>query len=493
MAIEDEDNIWTDLNVQTEPGQLRYAIYCRKSSEPSEKQAQSLETQMKACRKIDKDVAVVAEIKESHTARIPRKRKLFKRLLNEVNAGHIHGIIAYHPDRLSRNPLESARITYMLDQDKIKDLKFSTYYFSNDPAGILLLGVLFNIADHFSRDLSLKVKGGLDTGLSHGRSSGSPKWGYIREESGSYVRDDPNFGVFQKAWHLRSSGMSLEAVADWMNSQEFKVYVKSGEDIKKDWEIRNVTKALLQKKFKDTFYFGILNQAGGSFDMRGPNSTFEPMISEDLYVKVAELGRENAKGTGKKLEKFMPLRYRVFCAVCNSDKPMIVAPKPQKAIRDERSMFYFRCDNPICARKPKSLDEQVIWRDILKIVTENFSNMPLEAYDKYLDEVKSYTKPHRTNVRNELMSLKTINKSKGRELSSLSISLAKARNAAAIQQVNEDMATISSEIDKNKLTIQRLEADIEKMEIPVLSKVEFTELMKLTARKIEVSQKFQKR
>jgi DNA invertase Pin-like site-specific DNA recombinase len=488
----EEKDVWTDFDVVTEPGELRYAIYCRKSSEPAEKQAQSLETQLKACRKEAKGLAVVAEITESHTARKPRKRKLFKRLLNEITTGHIQGIISYHPDRLSRNPLESARIVYMLDQGQIKDLKFSTYFFSNDPAGILLLGVLFNIADHFSRDLSVKVKGGLDTGFTHGRSSGATKWGYIREENGSYVKDEPNFSIFQKAWHLRAGNMSLDAVADWMNVQDFKVFVKNGEETKMGWEKRTINKARLSKKFEDTFYFGILNQVGGSYDMRIPNSTFEPMISDEVFVKVSELGRRNARGTGKKLEKFMPLRYRVFCAVCNNEKPMIVAPKPKNAIRDAKSMFYFRCDNLSCTRKPKSMDEQVIWRDVLKIVGDNFSHMPAEAYDQYLDEVKSYTVPHRINVRTELAALKTINSSKRKELSSLSISLARAGNDAALRQVNQDMAELSSEIDRNKLKISKLNDDIEKMDIPVLPKAEFDELIGLAVHKIEVGDRFQR-
>jgi hypothetical protein len=59
--------------------------------------------------------------------------------------------------------------------------------------------------------------------------------GYIRNENSAHEVDEPNFIIFQKAWHSRADGMTLSKVAERMKSQDFKVYHANKKNSKKSW------------------------------------------------------------------------------------------------------------------------------------------------------------------------------------------------------------------------------------------------------------------
>ena len=71
----------------------------------------------------------------------PSKNRRNKRLLKELSYRSLakrraDGIMAWHPNRLSRNALEAGMIVQMLDDGLIKNLFFSyAYSFHNDTSG----------------------------------------------------------------------------------------------------------------------------------------------------------------------------------------------------------------------------------------------------------------------------------------------------------------------------------------------------------------------
>ncbi|MBR2998707.1 recombinase family protein, partial [Candidatus Saccharibacteria bacterium] len=139
---------------------LRYVIYVRKSSEDAEAQAKSLPDQIAACKEYAraKGLLVVGEpIQESKSAKKSGNRPLFLQMLKDIEKGKYDGILAWHPDRLSRNSLEAGKIVDMVDNDTIKDLKFPTLEFTNDSSGKLLLNIMFAMSKQYSEHLSESV------------------------------------------------------------------------------------------------------------------------------------------------------------------------------------------------------------------------------------------------------------------------------------------------------------------------------------------------
>ncbi len=72
------------------------------------------------------------------------------------------GIIAWHPDRLSRNEIDASTITYLVRTGVIHGLKFGSYNFDNSPEGIMMLQLALSQSQYFSSKLGKDVKRGLE-------------------------------------------------------------------------------------------------------------------------------------------------------------------------------------------------------------------------------------------------------------------------------------------------------------------------------------------
>ena len=82
--------------------QLRYGLYVRKSLEDAERQVYSIETQVRKAREMYPELAIVREYPDEKSAFEPGKRDGFQQVLADIEAGIIDGVVAWHPDRLSR-------------------------------------------------------------------------------------------------------------------------------------------------------------------------------------------------------------------------------------------------------------------------------------------------------------------------------------------------------------------------------------------------------
>lgn len=140
---------------------LCYVLYVRKSSEDAEAQAKSLPDQVADCKEYANNhgLLLVGEpIQESRSAKKSGNRPLFSQMLKDIEKGKYDAILAWHPDRLSRNLLEAGMVVDMVDNGVIKDLRFPTFEFHNDSSGKLTLNMLFALSKQYSEHLSESVQ-----------------------------------------------------------------------------------------------------------------------------------------------------------------------------------------------------------------------------------------------------------------------------------------------------------------------------------------------
>ena len=125
------------MNDDFDVANCRYVLYVRKSLDDPERQVRSIPDQIDECKSLASrlGVGVIEILQETKSAKRPHKRPVFSQMLKDIEKGKYDGILAWNPDRLARNMLEGGKIIDMIDEGVIKDLKFVTHNFSNDPNG----------------------------------------------------------------------------------------------------------------------------------------------------------------------------------------------------------------------------------------------------------------------------------------------------------------------------------------------------------------------
>ena len=110
---------------------LRYVAYLRKSTEDEERQVLSKSAQKDNILKCYPDIKIVEWLDESKSAFKPDQRPQFQRILTLLDQGKVDGIVAWHPDRISRNEVDASAITWRIRQGIIKDIKLASFSFDH--------------------------------------------------------------------------------------------------------------------------------------------------------------------------------------------------------------------------------------------------------------------------------------------------------------------------------------------------------------------------
>ena len=123
---------------------MKYFIYARKSTDEEDRQVLSIDSQVNELKEFaaKEKLEIAASLCEAKTAKEPG-RLIFNQLLKRIENGEADGILAWHPDRLARNPIDGGKIIYLVDTGKIKSLKFPAFWFDNTPQGKFMLNIAF--------------------------------------------------------------------------------------------------------------------------------------------------------------------------------------------------------------------------------------------------------------------------------------------------------------------------------------------------------------
>lgn len=104
-------------------------------------------------------------------------------MLEKIKDGLVNKILAWHPDRLAKNAVDSGKIIHLLDKGELVDLKFATHWFLNTPQGILLLTISFGQSKFYSDSLAINTKRGLREKVRCGEKPGVAPRGYLNDKA----------------------------------------------------------------------------------------------------------------------------------------------------------------------------------------------------------------------------------------------------------------------------------------------------------------------
>src|SRR3989344_4954063 len=102
----------------------KYFLYARKSTDVEDKQVMSIEAQLFELRALAKrdDLEIEEEFIEKRSAKTPG-RPIFEEMLLRIERGEAQGVICWKIDRLSRNPVDSGRISWLLQRSVIQQIQ----------------------------------------------------------------------------------------------------------------------------------------------------------------------------------------------------------------------------------------------------------------------------------------------------------------------------------------------------------------------------------
>src|SRR3989344_3855211 len=160
---------------------IAYCLYARKSSESDERQAMSIDSQIKEMKTLaERDKILIKEIRyESHSAKQSGQRPVFKELIADILLGEFQGILTWHPDRLSRNAGDLGALVDLMDQGKLQEIKTYSQSFRNQPNDKFLLMILCSQAKLENDNRSTNVKRGIRNKCEMGWRPGVAPLGYM--------------------------------------------------------------------------------------------------------------------------------------------------------------------------------------------------------------------------------------------------------------------------------------------------------------------------
>ena len=366
---------------------LRYCLYARKSSESDERQAMSIDSQIKEMTAMaDREGLNIVEIKqESFSAKQSGHRPVFNELLHDLRNGKFEAILTWSPDRMSRNAGDLGSLVDLMDMNKLQRIRTFGQSFSNTPNEKFLLMILCSQAKLENDNRGINVKRGIRAKCEMGWRPGSAPIGYINR-SFSGVKDiviDIDRApiikeIFERSGLMHQSGRTIK---DWLDESGFTT--KAG---------ARLSLSQIDRILTNPFYYGYFK-----YPEDGPlyKGLHQPIITKELFDlvrdRIANIVPDDKPAWGSK--KF-PFKHLFYCGACGS---RLTVEEHYKKLKDgtRNRHVYYRCTkstkDPDC--KERSITANMITEQILAMVDAGVLDdiEPAEQLFKKVEQYKRVT------------------------------------------------------------------------------------------------------
>jgi site-specific DNA recombinase len=284
----------------TEPRKL--FLYARKSTDDLSRQVRSIGDQLAELHELARrdNIAIVEEFIERQTAKKPG-RPIFNEMLARLERGQADGVLAWHPDRLSRNSVDAGKIIWLIDTGVIKALRFPTYWFEPSAHGKFSLSLMLSQSKYYIDNLSENIRRGQRQKVKNGIWPLVAPVGYLNDRLAKTIYPDPvRAPLIRKAFELYASGTyTIDRLVKVVN--ELGMLGRNGKPL-----FRTQYHRILQ----NPLYCGIIRYSGEEYEGK-----HQAIVSKELFDNAAEVMARKSK---PKTPTLKPYLYRgVFrCGEC---------------------------------------------------------------------------------------------------------------------------------------------------------------------------------
>ena len=300
----------------------KYFLYARKSTDVEDKQILSIEAQLSELRELAKreNLFIADEFIEKRSAKVPG-RPVFNNMLTRIQNGEVQGIVCWKIDRLSRNPIDSGKIQWLLQQGIISHIQ--THGQSHYPKdNVLMMSVELGMANEYVRQLSENTARGLRQKARNGDFPSLAPFGYINNPLIKKIAiHHKNAKLVKKIFELYATGnVRLEDLAKVLENGNVKSKNNNRVHISRISHIIN-----------NPIYYGHFRHAGEIYEGK-----HEPIISKELFDKANNVLRGRGRTPDKKTDP------RPFCGLlsCGSCGMGITGENRIKTQKNGNKHFY---------------------------------------------------------------------------------------------------------------------------------------------------------
>jgi len=364
------------------PPTIKYCLYARKSTEQEDKQALSIESQVREMISLaEREGLEIVEIKrESHSSKEVGQRPVYNELINEIRQGKFNGILTWAPDRLSRNAGDLGSVVDLMDQKLLHEIRTYGQKFTNNPNEKFLLMILGSQAKLENDNKMVNVKRGLRARCEMGLWPSVPPTGYLshsdRNRKCEVVLDEQRAGVIKQMFEkVAYDGWSGRKLFKWL-AEDIRFKTKHGKPL----TLSNIYIIL-----KSTFYYGEFEypKGGGQWYV----GKHDPIITKDLYIQVQD--KITNDYVVRTQDKEFAFTRMITCGLCGSG---VTADEKFKKLKDGTTnrYVYYGCtkfkdkDCPCGYIREEDLIEQLA--NILDVVSLDEIGMK----DKIKAEIESH-------------------------------------------------------------------------------------------------------
>lgn len=356
---------WGQLGIRAEEKveKVKYVLYARKSTEQDEKQALSIDSQVKEMLQIaDRDGLEIVDIRrEAHSAKDSGQRSTFNEIIKDIRTGRYTGILTWAPDRLSRNAGDLGSLVDLMDQKPLHEIRTYGQKFSNSPNEKFLLMILCSQAKLENDNKSVNVKRGLRMRCEMGLWPAPAPTGYLNEKrmdrKGQVIVDPQRAPIvkqmFEKVAYEHWSGRKIY---HWL---------------KFDMNFRSVTsnKPLtlgnIYRLLETTFYYGVYEYPVGSGNWY--TGKHQPLITREVYEKAQEWLKRDKIVRGESKE--FAFTKLMTCGLCGSG---VTAEEKFKTLKSNgltvRYVYYGCSRSKDLHCKNQYLREEELIKQLIEII-----------------------------------------------------------------------------------------------------------------------------
>lgn len=323
--------------MKTDLTDIKYCLYARKSSEQDERQAMSIDSQIKEMTDMaNREGLQVTEIKqESYSAKQSGQRPVFSELLTDLRNDKFQGILTWAPDRLSRNAGDLGSLVDLMDSNKLLHIRTFGQSFSNAPNEKFLLMILCSQAKLENDNRGVNVKRGIRAKCEMGWRPCMPPLGYFTRAATGGARDvivdEERAPYIKKMFEMSANGKGGRHIRQWLIDNNVKS--RGG---------KNIPLSMIYRMLNSPFYYGEFEYPKGSGKWYKGNH--KPIIDKDLFLKVKEQLKVPIKT--KWGSKEFPFKNFLKCYNCGAS---IVGEEHTRHYANGRNpqFIYYHCSRQV--------------------------------------------------------------------------------------------------------------------------------------------------